>query len=844
MISVTPVKKNKQMLVNPFNLERDENGPFEWRATNGDPQFAVANAAALADKWVRLRVTIKTDAAVSSSLVVYQDVGDGFSETNAHYLLPDAAGNIDFCWRLPAALRALRIDPVSQVVRLSIPHFEMQPVSVAQVILRSAWAVATRHPGKLQTKTVAAIRMLKTHGLKTTVKRIISASNEMAHNPSLGSAHSAEHLAKQRQEHPERAATLESYVQDGFRRSNSKVTWRSSYVPKAPDAIDLHNLPLKLIAFYLPQFHPFAENDAWWGKGFTEWTNVSKAQPQYLGHHQPRLPSELGYYDLRLPEVMRQQIDLAHHYGVTGFCFHHYWFGGKRLMERPVNQFLADPTLNIDFCLCWANENWTRRWDGAEADVLIAQKHSREDDIAFFADILPALLDPRYIKVNNKPVLIVYRATLLPNAAETAQRWRELAQQAGLPGLYLVAAKAFEITDPRPFGFDAAVEFPPHQVQASEISQKKTFINADFSGKIYNYRDIAEKYASHQEDRFTNFKTVMPSWDNEARKPGKGHIFDGADPGSYAKWLDLAAQTTITHKRSERLLFVNAWNEWAEGAHLEPDRHYGYAYLHATASVLRNLCPPDIDTAIAQLNQNFKKQHEAVVILHLYYDDLIDGIFSKYLSALQSSCDLVVTVRPDVSQHSLDHIKHFFPNVYFMRGHNRGRDIRPFIQALKTVTELGYQYVCKLHSKKSIHRDDGGEWRDALFGDLVGSAQLVQATVTRFQQDAALGILAPSGSLMPLADASTHIDNREWLNALLHRQGKSELIGGYDILFPAGSMYWARVCALQDLLNPKIIDLEEFEFEAGQRDGTLAHAIERLVALMAKNAGYSVREVS
>ncbi len=382
---------------------------------------------------------------------------------------------------------------------------------------------------------------------------------------------------------PPRAAGRQQYFQQLFRQTRKE---QDESVPISNYCLKLKADDPKIIAFYLPQFHPFPENDTWWGKGFTEWTNVSKAVPQFIGHYQPRLPGELGFYDLRLREVQERQIQLAKQYGIYGFCYHHYWFGGQRLMEKPAQRAI-NGEMRFPFCLCWANENWTRRWDGAEHEVLISQEHSPEDDIAFIEDIIPALNNEYYIRVDGKPLLLVYRVNLLPDAAATARRWRQYCRKSSIGEIYLMAAQAHGTTDPRQYGFDAAVEFPPHKSYAPGLNSTVDIVNPHFKGRIFDYSYLAEDSANIREEEYPLYRTVIPSWDNEARRPGGGHIYHNARPALYQKWLtNTCRHINKLPTNKENYLFVNAWNEWAEGAYIEPDRKFGYAYLQATTNAV------------------------------------------------------------------------------------------------------------------------------------------------------------------------------------------------------------------------------------------------------------------
>ena len=382
-----------------------------------------------------------------------------------------------------------------------------------------------------------------------------------------------------------------NYVESSVRAGQKE------YIPISRDDYN-GNAPVKLIAFYLPQFHPIPENDEWWGKGFTEWANVSKASPQFRGHYQPRLPGELGFYDLRIPSVQHRQIELAEKYGIHGFCFYYYWFDGKRLLEYPLEQFINDPTINFPFCLCWANENWTRRWDGQENEILMDQKHSPEGDIKFIMDIAPILGHKNYIRINGRPVLIVYRANILPDPAGTAKRWKAYCKSIGIEEPYLIAAQTFNFEDPTKISFDAAVQFPPHSKSQRDISDELQILNPKYKGNVVDYREAWPIFGDFsKKPDYKLFRTVFPSWDNEARKPGQGYTFAHSTPQDYKAWLETAIRSTLGNPNmDERIVFINAWNEWAEGAYLEPDRKFGYAYLQATADALRAFADDVLET--------------------------------------------------------------------------------------------------------------------------------------------------------------------------------------------------------------------------------------------------------
>ena len=358
----------------------------------------------------------------------------------------------------------------------------------------------------------------------------------------------------------------------------------------------------KLLAFHLPQYHPIPENDEWWGPGFTEWRNVARATPLFPGHYQPHLPADHGYYDLRLPEVRQQQADLARQYGIHGFCYYHYWFSGKQLLERPVAEILSSGQPDFPFCLCWANENWTRRWDGQDQETLIAQHYSFADDEAHLLTLLPYFHDPRYIRIHNKPLFLVYRTSALPDPRATTALWRRLAQQHGLDGLYLVKVESFPTERnryPELDGFDAALDFQPDwgslppQLQPPlrwKLLNKLGLARPHpfRTNRVFSYSDVVDDMLARPPVPYPRFPCVTPAWDNTARRcQGGATILQGSSPGIYGHWLrSLLADQATLGQLPEPIVFINAWNEWAEGNHLEPDLKAKHRFLNETAASL------------------------------------------------------------------------------------------------------------------------------------------------------------------------------------------------------------------------------------------------------------------
>ncbi len=370
--------------------------------------------------------------------------------------------------------------------------------------------------------------------------------------------------------------------------------------------------PARVIAFYLPQFHPIPENDAWWGPGFTEWTNVAKARPMYRGHVQPRLPADLGFYDLRVAETREAQAELAQGAGIEGFCYWHYWFGqGRRILERPFQEVLDTGKPDMPFCLAWANQSWTGIWHGAPKSVLLEQTYpGRDDEAAHFRWALRAFEDKRYMRVDGKPIFVVFAPHDLPSAPDFIDHWRELAHQAGLPGLYFVAisnryqAGVARYDTPLLAPFDAVTPLVPQEYLEDRpktlLARTARRLRARNFGPAfaratqnrlalparYPFADVVQHALHDLPDDPRHLPCVLPGWDNTPRSGPRGVVFEGATPELFQEYLTKAIDRVRTRPRQQAIVFLKAWNEWAEGNYVEPDALSGHAYLDAIRAAM------------------------------------------------------------------------------------------------------------------------------------------------------------------------------------------------------------------------------------------------------------------
>ena len=608
---------------------------------------------------------------------------------------------------------------------------------------------------------------------------------------------------------------------------------------------------IKPIALYLPQFHVIPENNAWWGNGFTEWTNVRKAQPRFDGHYQPRIPEEdWGYYDLTDVQVLKKQAELARNHGIYAFGVYYYWFSGKRLLEKPIDLLLEHEEINFPFFLIWANENWTRRWDGENSNILIKQNYSADDPEKFIMDLKKYMDDTRYMKVDGKPVIGIYNPGEVPSVASVLSAWRKTAVDLGIGEIQIWSC----ITD-RTEGtvnvdalVDAEYEFPPRG--KGHVPCRHT----EGNGMLWDYGSLVEDakdYSIHSCHPI--YRGTMLSWDNAARKQKDYHCWDGYTPELFYEWNRTVINYTRKHFAEDtRFIFINAWNEWGEGTYLEPDQKYGYAAINALSKAIFDLPYNEassmlIDNGLRKgqnWNLNLDRETNIAVHIHVFYLDLIPEFLSA-LSNIQHPFDLYVST--DLS-YKAEYVKrafaerkslhHCIRNLYVDIFDNRGRDVIPFLKQMGPVFAQ-YKYICHLHTKKSKHNLIGDQWRRYLLKNLMGSEAIVDDVLYLMESDSSVGIVYPEtfSAIKPFMVWGSDKKNAESLAQKMGVEIKMELVCGKDqVIFPAGDMFWARTEAVKQILGYTFV--EEIPEEEGQTDGTIMHAVERLWSYTAAFNGY------
>lgn len=604
-------------------------------------------------------------------------------------------------------------------------------------------------------------------------------------------------------------SALEQHMHSLYECESQKANEFISHVPKALDSLEGRDFPIKLVAFYSFQ------------TGIDDyWMQVIKTQPQYLGHYQPRVPGDLGFYSSGAASILKQQIALAKQYGVYAFCFE--YDSSFHNGDLELRKFMENKTLDIHFCLYWKSFE--------EGLICDAEK---------ILEVLKILNDDRYIKVGGKPVLLLSNNKDLK---EKINKLKKIVKQINISDLYVILCDSPHSDFVDKYDADAILDVPYNPILVQNNTKQHKVLNKRYQGNIYNYSDIVSRETVQDTDRQMHYKTVIPNWDDSTKFSNQGTSFCNATSDKYAEWLSIACKDALNFSnKDEQMVFIDSWNKWCQSSYLEPDRKNGYAYLHATANVLRNLGHSTF-AHNTNINDNFQKSSDIAVILHVYYEDVGLDIVRMIAESKGIKVDIVITVREDCTEYFLKHVKLLSSSVYFIFVKNKGRDILPFMNAYSWISAQNYQYVCKLHTKKSPHREDGEIWRKNLINQLWEHAHSI---LELYNSDESLGLVAPTGSIANIADdfgPNNEMRNKYWLDIVLMRLGRSDLCKYYEILFIAGSMFWARVSALNGI--DILVDESEFELEAGQKDGTLAHTIERIFGLVVEKNGYKQYELN
>ena len=559
---------------------------------------------------------------------------------------------------------------------------------------------------------------------------------------------------------------------------------------------------IKVIALYLPQFHEIKENNKFWGKGFTEWINVKKCRPYYKNHHQPRIPGDtfgyLSYYNLMDINVIIRQVKLAKSHGIYGFGIYYYWFSGKQLLEKPINLFIKySDIIDFHFLLIWANENWTKKWDGKNNDILIKQNYGKEDPNNYIKDIKKYVIDKRYIRIDDKPVLGLYEPNKVPNINETIKIWRQKSREYGIGEIFiLICINNNKTQDFQKFKlFDATYEFPPrNSFQNHRIPLKRTFI---YSELLYKSLNFNEKNANFKLLPF--FRGSMIEWDNCPRM-NNCEIFDHYSPQMFFVYNKIIVEWTKNHYYKDyRFIFINAWNEWGEGSYLEPDDKYGYASINSLSKAIFNI------SYIQQYNIiNLIEKNIIAVISIISNEDLIVDIIDK-TNNIPLNFDLFIYIDKNVN---IDSIMQYIrinskASFYKLENYfNKRKDLLYLFSKFRNKAKK-YKYICNINTNRYKNISYFEEWKNYLYNNLLGDSKIISEILTDFENNDNLGLIFPEKYYKSLFTFGDYIDiiDLKYLNLILRKINPKMRISHNLIDFPEGNMFWVKVRAIYSIFN-------------------------------------------
>jgi hypothetical protein len=584
------------------------------------------------------------------------------------------------------------------------------------------------------------------------------------------------------------------------------------YRKNAERALDAKTL-IRYIAFYAPD-----TGDGNHGDGVTQsrWTDVVRRAPRVLGEYQPHIPGELGFYETDDAELLKRQVTLARRYGIEAFCFYVIVDENPFRFPAALEAFLLDRDIAFKFCICL-----TTHLPGEDRADRTAKVYPSERLQEVASQLHRAFDDPRYVRADQNPLLVVFDAGEARTLHRTANSIREMVREISGRELHLVATPLSASDDARPF--DAVANFPPFDGDRTDLA-RAVKLDPSWDGTVVDYAAVINSFAAPADGSSSavrEYSCVVPSWDSCGTS---STLYLGATPAQYALWLAQACVGAQSLQEMHRFVFVNAWNAWRQSAHLEPDEYFGCGYLEATRRTLEAFGPSrPLDWPMPS--------NEIAVVLHLHYVELWPEI-AGYLRNLPDGFGLYVSIAETAPAGTEAEIQAIFPNAVVLRLENRGRDVLPFLTLMKHVVADGRRYVCKIHSKKSKHRVDGDTWREDLYGKLLGSRETVGDNIFALVNRPGLGLLGPAGHMVP--SSFYWGANAENVTRLGRAFGLDAAQMTYE--FAAGTMFWAKVDGLKPLLELRLTR-DSFEAEAGQIDGTLAHALERAIPLAIASAG-------